>query len=89
MPRISVSVTKTRREFAGSGYTTFARLKLKLLEGNAILVYEGNATGSDFVAKCERLKRQPAIVEVFELPSIIRDDWKQRIVRLALDQTSA
>ena len=89
MPRISVSVTKMTREFTGSGYTTLARFKLKPLEGGPILVYEGNATGSDFIAKCERLKRHPEIVDVPKLPSVLQDDWKQRIVRLVLDRVSA
>ena len=87
MSQFSVSVTKTKREFAGNGYTTIARFKLKPLEGGPTLVYEGNAMGGDFVDKCERLKRQPITVDVSEVPLHNEEDWKERIVRLALAQT--
>jgi hypothetical protein len=89
MPKINVSVSKTWQEFAGNKYTTFARFNLKPLDGGRIFVYEGNATGSDFRAKCERLKRQPTTVDVPKAVSVFQSDCMQSVVQLALDHTSA
>jgi hypothetical protein len=86
MSRFFVSVTKTKREFVGNRYTTVARFKLKSQDGGPTLVYEGNAVGSEFIAKCERLKRQPITVDVSGLLPIAQEASKQSIVDIALDQ---
>ncbi len=89
MPNIAVSVTKTWQEFAGNKFTTFARFKLKPLDGGRALVWEGNATGSDFSSKCERLKRQSTTVDIPEALSVFQSDRVQSVVQLALNQTRA
>jgi hypothetical protein len=86
MPQFSIRVTKTKREFAGNRFTTIARFLIKPPEGGPALVYEGNATGDEFMDKCERLKRQPTIIDVSGLDLEIQSAWKQKLVRLALAQ---
>lgn len=88
MSQFSVSVKETKREFAGNRFTTIALFKIKPLNGGPTLSYQGNATGDDFMNKCERLKRQPTIIDDSILPPGTQHDYEQRIVRLGLDQTA-
>ena len=92
MSRFRIRVTKSNRIGFGAGgkRAVNVRFEIKPLGGGSILVYEGNASGSEFINRCERLKQIPVIVESQE-PSHHGSihDWKKNIVRCALAEMAA
>jgi hypothetical protein len=86
--RVRVTALKQTDFIPSEGAVMTARFKIKLLEGKRIFYYDVNATGAEFVKRCERLKRESKDIEISEYLGFPSEAWKQDAVESALAQTA-
>lgn len=91
LSRFRVGVTKLKPlggvQFNGE-FGMCASFRIEPLNGGSVHGWEGNAGGGDFIYRCERLKKEPIVIDAPEPPFADVEVSAKNIVYRALAQVT-